>query len=275
MTRRFIRYAGFQDTVLTKPLDGNLETLDRLGFFVVPDVLTAAECADLAERMDRVWGEQIRKLSSERLRALNEYGVIRCMMDQDPRFLDLVRHPAIWNVVAATVGDTAILHLQNGVFLEPADEHHQSAYHRDFAKDFIADRILSINVFWLIDDFDHQTGGTWVVPATHKSPVVPSEAFLVANEVQIHATRGSVLVFDSLLIHRGGYNRSAARRRAINSQYTRPFIKQQVDYPALLARRIDTESALAQTLGFWSVPPKSLEEFRCDPAKRTYRAGQG
>jgi ectoine hydroxylase-related dioxygenase (phytanoyl-CoA dioxygenase family) len=275
MTQKFIRYPGFQKAVLATSLDGCLEDLDRLGFFVIPDVLSQAECGEFAERMDRVWDKQVHEFGVQRLRTMNEYGVIRCMMDQDARFLDLVRHPVLWEVVAAAVGETAILHLQNGVFLEPGDEHHQSAHHRDFAKDFIADRILSLNVTLAVDDFNDRTGGTWVVPGTHKSAVVPSDAFLATNEVQIHAKRGSALVFDSLLIHRAGYNQSQARRRGINHQYTRPFIKQQVDYPALLRSRVDPESALAQTLGFWSVPPKSLLEFRCEPAKRTYRAGQG
>jgi hypothetical protein len=48
-----------------------------------------------------------------------------------------------------------------------------------------------------------------------------------------------------------------------------------VDYPVLLKSRVDPETALAQTLGFWSVPPKSLSEFRCEPGRRTYRPGQG
>jgi len=35
-------------------------------------------------------------------------------------------------------------------------------------------------------------------------------------------------------------------------------------------------SKLAQTLGFWSIPPKSVKEFRTtDPNKRSYRQGQG
>jgi ectoine hydroxylase-related dioxygenase (phytanoyl-CoA dioxygenase family) len=84
-----------------------------------------------------------------------------------------------------------------------------------------------------------------------------------------------VVVFDSLLIHCAGSNRSSSPRRGVNHQYTRPFIKQQMDYPALLRGSVDPESPLAQTLGFWSVPPRSVDEFRVDPTLRTYRQGQG
>ena len=87
---------------------------------------------------------------------------------------------------------------------------------------------------------------------------------------------GSLIVFDSMLWHSGGYIFTASVRRAFNQQYTRPFIKQQLDYPALLKGKVDLESDLAQTLGMWSIPPKNVDEFRVsDPSKRTYRAGQG
>ena len=117
MTQRFIHYAGLKKTVVATELDGHLEKLDRIGYFVIPGALSQADCGELAERMDHVWDEQVREFGGERLRALNEYGVVRCMIDRDPRFLDLVRHPAVWSAIAATIGETAILHLQNGVFL--------------------------------------------------------------------------------------------------------------------------------------------------------------
>jgi ectoine hydroxylase-related dioxygenase (phytanoyl-CoA dioxygenase family) len=84
-----------------------------------------------------------------------------------------------------------------------------------------------------------------------------------------------LLVFDSRLYHRGGTNTSGAPRRSLNLQYTRPFIKQQINLAELLHDRVDPDSALAQTLGMWSVPPPSLRAFRVPPAQRTYRAGQG
>ena len=275
MPQRFIAYAGLRKTVIGSSLDGHLERLEELGYTILPDVLSGSECRELAGRMDALAEEQLKRFGLERLRSLNEYGVLRGLFAEDAGFLKLVTHPAVWEVVAAIVGDTAILHLQNGIYVDPSADHHQAAFHRDFAKDFVADRVLSLNALWVIDSFTVETGATELVPRTHRSSVVPSEAFLEENCVPVCAPAGSVVLFDSLLIHRAGTNRSAHRRRAINHQYTRPFIKQQMDAVALMSGRIDVESKLGQVLGFWSVPPKSVEEFRCDPDKRTYRAGQG
>ena len=59
-------------------------------------------------------------------------------------------------------------------------------------------------------------------------------------------------------------------------QWTKPFIKQQLDYPVMMNNIIDKESKLAQKLGMWTIPPKSVEQYRVtDPKLRTYRGGQG
>lgn len=261
--------------VLESALERHIEGLTELGYSIVPDVLSQAECREWAERMDSLAQAQQTRYGLERLRALRDDGVLRGMFAEDPSFLRLVTHPAVWEVVAATVGETAILHLQNGIYVDPSEAHPQTKFHRDFAKDFVADRILSLNALWVIDEFTVETGATSIVPRTHRISTVPNQAFLEENCVPVCAPAGSVILFDSLLIHRAGTNRSEKRRRAINHQYTRPFIKQQMDYVALMKGRLDIESKLGQVLGFWSVPPKSVEEYLSDPDKRTYRAGQG
>lgn len=113
-----------------------------------------------------------------------------------------------------------------------------------------------------------------MVPFTHKNSEWPSEKDLEKNAIQVVAKRGSVIVFDSMLIHKGGDNIGAKKRRAINHMYTRPFIKQQLDFPVIMKDRFDMESKISQVLGFWSVPPKSVQQYRADPEKRTYRKGQ-
>jgi ectoine hydroxylase-related dioxygenase (phytanoyl-CoA dioxygenase family) len=151
----------------------------------------------------------------------------------------------------------------------------QARYHRDFAKDFVADKVLSLNAMIAVDPFNGETGGTWVVPGTHRSAEVPSMRYLDAHAVQVEAAAGSILFFDSLLIHKAGGNRSASLRRAINHQYTRPFIKQQLDYAGMFRGQVDPESRFAQVIGTWTMPPRDVAEYRVDPDKRTYRGGQG
>jgi ectoine hydroxylase-related dioxygenase (phytanoyl-CoA dioxygenase family) len=262
-------------TVIRDEVDEVIEDLTIRGYAVLRDVLTPQECRSWSDKLDQLDHLQNEKYGVDRLARLGERGTLRGMLHEDPDFLAFVRHPRTWPVVERVIGATAILHLQNGIVVEPHTEHHQAAFHRDFAKDFVSDKPLSVNALFAIDDFTAETGGTWWVPFTHRLSAMPSVRYLESNSVQIDIRAGSVVFFDSLLIHRAGENRSSSRRRGINHQYTRPFIKQQLDYPVLLAGSVDRESPLAQTLGFWSIPPRSVDEFRVDPARRTYRAGQG
>jgi ectoine hydroxylase-related dioxygenase (phytanoyl-CoA dioxygenase family) len=256
-------------------LDYHLERLERLGYTVIEDVLSPSACDELSTLMDKANASQNQEYGVDRLKELRDYGVVRDLMLKEPAFLELVVHPVSMAFVDKILGSTAILHLQNGIVLEPQTKHEQAKYHRDFAKTFICEEVLSLNTFFLIDEFTAETGGTWVVPFTHTNKVVPSERYLEENKVQIVGRRGSLFIFDSLLIHKAGDNSSPNFRRGLNHQYTRPFIKQQVDYVTMMQGKLDQESKLAQIFGFWTRPPRSIQEYRVDPDKRTYRGGQG
>ncbi len=269
-------YPGHHQYIPGNALMTNLETLERNGFYVVNGVFSEMELARFRQKIDRCWERQLSHYGADLLQKIGDYGMVRAMMAEDPDFLQLIAHPAILEHVNATVGETAILHLQNGIVLHPGKKHNQARYHKDFPKDFISTKLISFNALIAIDAFDAVTGGTWIVPGSHRFAEMPSEQYIEKNAIQLVAPAGAVVFFDSHLWHKGGANRTNQIRRAINQQYTRPFIKQQLDYPAFLSSVVDPESKLAQLLGFWSRPPKGVAEYRVgDPSQRTYRAGQG
>jgi ectoine hydroxylase-related dioxygenase (phytanoyl-CoA dioxygenase family) len=143
------------------------------------------------------------------------------------------------------------------------------------SRDFVCEKVLFLNAMFIIDDFTVETGGTNIVPFTHKIAKFPSERYLEANAIPVETKAGSVFFFDGLLLHKSGSNTSGKIRRAVNHGYTRPFLKQQMDYAHMLNGKVDPNSKFAQVVGLWSVPPKSVDEYRVDPDKRTYRKGQG
>jgi len=252
--------------------------IDRInvdGYTIIENVLTPDELKIISEKLDKFDEEERNEFGRERLEKLNEIGILRIILKKDEYFSTLVIHPKVYPIISAIVGETAILHLQNAIIVYPERKHGQSHFHRDFAKDFVSNKPLSINALWMIDNFNEETGATSVVPGTHLQNNWPSQEYLEERVVQVNAKAGSVMVFDSMLIHRGGSNKSNIIRRAINHQYTRPFIKQQIDLPSYLGKKYDKQGKLGQVLGYWSIPPKTVEEFRCDPDKRTYRSGQG
>lgn len=261
--------------VLTDDCDRIAEELDIRGYAIVEQVLPTPLVNDLSQRLDTVWQQQCTEADPAVLRDSGEWGICRALIAYDLSFAQLVRHPLTMSLLNRTIGETAILHLINGIVAFPRQSSNQFVFHRDFAKPFMSDQLLSLNTFWLLDDFTTETGATWFVPHSHHLSYTPSDVYLDTYAEQILAPRGSVVIFDSRVYHRGTENVSPTPRRALNLQYTRPFIKQQINLAELMADRVDPESPLAQTLGLWSVPPPRVKRFRVPPAQRTYRPGQG
>lgn len=269
-------FLNLQKNTINDVWDEMAESLEIKGYFILENFIDMEMIEETRKRMDEVWSFQYNKYGEKLLRKVSDYGVARAMFDQDEFFFNYVENELVTNVLAQTTGETSILHLQNGILLFPDEFHNQAKYHKDFAKSFMCNEMLSVNIFYIIDDFNAETGGTWVLPGSHKISSLPSDQYIKQNKVQVTAPAGSVLVFDSLLWHCAGKNYSGKVRRAINSQYTKAFIKQQLNYPEIMKDRVNKESSLAQKLGMWAIPPKSVDEYRVtDSSLRTYRAGQG
>lgn len=268
-------YPGFKQNENQSEVEHHLENLTIKGYSVMTDVWTAPQIKETSELLMRLYDKQEREFGLDRLQKLNESEVHRGLVCEDQVFLDMLSEPKVLDVVHALVGATAILNLQNASCLRSGKKHYQSAWHRDFAKDFVSSKCLAVNAFWCISDFTAENGATWLLPHSHKLENFPTERYIRENGVQVEAPAGSVIFWDSLILHKAGFNTTEHTRLGINHMYTRPFLKQQIDYPEYLKGKIDIESALGQLLGFWAIPPKSVEEFRVDPDKRTYRRGQG
>jgi ectoine hydroxylase-related dioxygenase (phytanoyl-CoA dioxygenase family) len=253
-----------------------LESLNRDGFYIFENVFDAQKVNSWKEKTIGILRQQEKQFGVDHLKSIGELGIARSLLEYDLSLSEVFLNPLAEEVLARTVGDTAILHLMNGIVLEPERGHSQRRLHRDFAKDFIPSKILSLNVFVLLDDFSKENGGTEFVPGTHRWDTVPSDSYVQDHIKVLSAPAGSLAVFDSMILHRAGENKTKSVRAALNMQFTRPFIKQQIDYPNFFKGSIDKESRLAQRMGFWSVAPRGVAEYRVsDPKLRTYRAGQG
>jgi ectoine hydroxylase-related dioxygenase (phytanoyl-CoA dioxygenase family) len=258
-----------------------LEGLRYQGFAVIENVLSRAHVAELRARMYAVQPRIVADVGQDRLDRAGERGVLRLMMKYDPHFLSLLEVPEVLAIVDATVSPTAILHLQNGFILPPVApgaslEVFQTSYHRDFPR-LLNGYLASVNVFVALDDFTADNGATLVVPGTHQQEPAPSAAYNRANAIPVICPSGSLIAFDSTLIHAAGHNASSQDRLAINMQFTRSYIKQQIDYVRALGDALILQQAprTQQLLGWYTRVVTSLDEYYRPAEERLYRGGQG
>jgi ectoine hydroxylase-related dioxygenase (phytanoyl-CoA dioxygenase family) len=240
------------------------EEISIRGYTVVPDLLSHAALVELRHKIDAVYEVQEKAFGKEALAAIGELDACRSPLLYDFDFADLAQHPIALQVIRRFLGDWFILNLQNSVINRAGKDHHQSAWHRDLPyQNFVISTPIAINVLWAIDAFSAETGGTYVIPFSHKLTVLPSDAYISNNQVVVAAPAGSAILFDSMLIHRAGANRSLSVRRAINHLYTTPIIKQQYDFPRALAHMQNAiEPQLQRLLGFTSQVPIDDKAWR-------------
>jgi len=251
------------------------------GFAVVESVLDAQALAETRQRMYAVRDCILREVGEDRLQRAGELGVLRLMMRFDPFFFRFLEIPELLVIVDATVSPTAILHLQNGFILPSfsgSDNPRvfQNTYHQDFPRS-LNGYLASVNVMFAVDDFTRENGATWVVPRTHHTSSPPSADTIAASARPVECPAGSMIVFDSTLWHSAGPNTSGRDRLAINQQFTRSWIKQQIDYVRALGDHVvdGLSPRTQQLLGWYTRVVTSLDEYYQPPERRLYRKGQG
>jgi ectoine hydroxylase-related dioxygenase (phytanoyl-CoA dioxygenase family) len=258
-----------------------VEAVRYAGVAVVEGVLerdlveeTHAHLYDVQARIREDIGE-------ERLEAAGELGVLRLMLRYDDFFFRFMELPEVLAFVDATVSDTATLHVQNGLVLPSftegaAPKVFQNRFHRDFPR-ILNGYPMSVNTFFALHEFSEETGGTLFVPGTHQIEGRPSDHYVLSEAVTAECPPGSMVVFDSTIWHAAGDNRSGRDRMAINQQFTRSYVKQQIDYVRALGDDVVEAQAprTQQLLGWYTRVVTSLDEFYRPADQRLYRSGQG
>lgn len=266
-------YGRIAQTQADNDIARYVEEIAVRGFTVIPDLVSIAELAKWHQKIDFIYLQQEAEFGRDSLIAIQELDLCRAPLLYDFEFMQLAAHPLVLSVVKRILGDWFILNLQNAIINRPNQTHHQSSWHRDLPyQNWVISRPLAINALFAIDEFSEITGGTIAVPYTHKTEILPSDAYIAAHREVVAAPAGSVIVFDSMLFHRAGENKSQNIRRAVNHLYTTPILKQQYDFPRALGDRPDLEPAMARLLGYTSQVPIDVRAWRDARAARNLGA---
>ncbi|MGN6087565.1 phytanoyl-CoA dioxygenase family protein [Trinickia sp.] len=251
-------------------IERGAEELTMLGYTVVEDVLPTVELGDWRRRIDAAYSQQEAELGGRSaMAAIGEADLCRAPLLYDPSFLSLARNETVLKVVRRMIGQFVVLHLQNAIINRSDEPHHQGAWHRDLPhQHWTSSKPLAIGALFAIDRFDASTGGTLVLPHTHRFETLPSEQYIRRHAAQVVAEPGSVLIFDAMVFHRAGDNRSGQVRRGVNHLYTVPILKPQYDFVRALGDEFGADPELRQLLGFTSAVPVDALDWRTERQRR-------
>lgn len=169
-----------------------------------------------------------------------------------------------------------ILNAMGTSYIEPDAEVYTQKIHRDLRSFSGTARIL-LNTLIMLDESTTENGATWMLEGSHRQGGKPTEAYFYEHAVRALGEPGDLLLFDGNIWHAAGNNTTGQPRRIITPLYSKPFVKQSLDYPRAFGydfgRRISPE--LRQILGYNALTPCTLQEFYKPRERRFYKADQG
>jgi len=148
--------------------------------------------------------------------------------------------------------------------------------HRDI-RSFTGEFKIMIQMMVILDDFTEENGATYFLSGSHKRDTKPDEQYFYDYAERATAKKGSLILFDSNLWHAAGKNYTDRQRRTLTMAFTRPFFKQQMDYPRLLGYdfKDNLSEDLIQVIGYNARLPENLNEYYQPVQKRMYQPNQG
>ncbi|MFT3853220.1 MAG: phytanoyl-CoA dioxygenase family protein [Ilumatobacteraceae bacterium] len=174
------------------------------------------------------------------------------VLSRAPIFQDLAEHPVALRLLTSVLGWPMLLGNLSANITGPGGG--EMVLHADqiFVPTPWPAEPQGANAAWCIDDFTADNGATCFVPGSHllHRPPGPGDD---ATPVPMEAPAGSLVVFESRLWHRTGFNRTTEQRRAgIFGWYTKPIYRQQENWSLSLdpiVRQFGSDTLLT-LLGF-------------------------
>lgn len=213
-----------------KEKDSVLEQFDIQGYVILEGCLSCDDLKYALAATEEIYDKQVSEFGTENLGLIQELDMVRAPFLYDSFFLrQIACNKVVLDFVHKIIDGPIQLHLQNGIINRSNIVHHQTSWHRDLPyQNWVCSKPLSVSALFCLSDFNGKTGGTWVLPYSHKLPEVPTPEFIEKYKVQVNVPAGSVIVFDSMLLHCAGLNSSEKIRVGVNNMYTVPIIRQQI-----------------------------------------------
>jgi len=206
-------------------------------------------------------------------------GHAQALVNYIPELSGFIASPQIVKPVEALLGPFLRVSSVSGLVNFPGNErgywHADWPFNQTLATYMPApypDVVAQISGIFMFSEFSSETGGTWVVPGSHRETDNPTSNNRIDRlvphkaEVQVSGTAGSLLLYDSRLWHAVASNRSDTPRVAVTIRYAPWWFN-------LTVRRKGSpefQRMVVQAKGKDnSVPliPKSVFDSFCDDAK--------
>lgn len=220
--------------------------LQEEGWVVIPDILTPEQADHVNERL---WAA---KEAGEKRGDLTHIGWLDpnasnvrvfYLLELDKVFRDLIQHPIAIEMVKAVLGEDFLISNFTANIARPGSK--SMALHSDQSI-VVPDpwkEVLAMNCMFCLSDVYEENGATRYIPGSNKWE---SRAEIPSNAPELlkpfNAKKGSMICMDARVWHTSGANVTQdVDRPLLFGYFTKPFLRQQVNWTAKLPQEIKDE----------------------------------
>lgn len=224
-------------------LSGATESLAKTGHAIIPNVLDDSTIETVLSRLWKAAEINQQRGADTYIPDLdpNASNVrIFYLLELDSIFRDLIQHPGALSIVRELLGPQVLVSNFTANIARPGSG--SMALHSDQSLVVPApwEEPWAINIIWCLSDVYFENGATLFIPGsqrwTRKADVPASAEEML---VPFTASKGSIIAMDARVWHTSGKNVTADQERALLfGYYTKPFLRQQVNWTAALSEDV-------------------------------------
>lgn len=256
----------------------NRRELSELGFTIINSFFNEQFVSEVNQSLEKSY-DLCRKIQIKNgIDAVTDGTVHHLIASNEIVYIDIIDkicHSEIFNFIKDYFQGNFIINSYGGVINLPEKPSYVTNIHRDI-RFFSGEFPLMLNLLIMLDDFTLENGATYLLAGSHKDNKKPIDKEFYENSDRALGNRGDILFFNSNLWHAAGINKTVQERRALTITLTKPFMKQQLDYPRAIGydKLQNMSSHLQQLIGYFSRTPSNLNEWYQKSENRLYRPGQ-
>lgn len=244
------------------------DRFDTEGFLVIPDALDEPELRQVrqaAARAESRWREDT-SLPGQRSEVLEQ---VQAPIEYNDALLHLLWHPRVFPLVREALGPDVSM-IDNDLFITPPRTPRTHAgWHHDVGLSGVYHprSLMMLKVFYLLSDVNQDSGGTALVPGSHRfamGHVFPevSDPRQMPGAIQMTGKAGTAYLFNGRIYHCAVNNESDYARTVLIYNYGHNWMKMWPGYepsPRLAeAARRSGDTVQMQLLGLTNAYESAL-----------------
>jgi len=248
-----------------------LDDLERDGYAIVPGALGDAVVRQLRADLEIAIEKETRFHGGT---DYVDYGMVLVCCMHARSFVDVLGEDAVMSIINRVLSKGSIIYAYTSSSMPPGRANYSNRIHVDQPR-LIPGYETNAGVMMLLSDFTPENGATWILPRSHRTREAPSKGYFFANAKRAIAPAGSLVYLNPRVWHSGGENHTETWRHSITLNMCRPYMKQRLDIPRIMARSgVDltgVSEKVLQKMGYLAQVPESLEEYYQPLEDRKFR----